>query len=205
MLPDFDPRGFLPWHAPSMSDYWLLDWSPFQATPEFLVDRFATSAERCRLLKGLFDWRHQLKQTALSKGEVVQWLNGSFVSDIMALESREPRDIDAVTIYKLDEDGLTEQQVDEIVSLLGGAGDHEQHGFIKSKYHVDSYQVGLLSSSLWVTLKQLNYWAGFWGHARESDGGARKGFVQIRLDADDGPALELLDEKQRQYAEGGAS
>lgn len=68
--------------------------SPYSTTLVKLVDRFASSNVRKEILKGYLDHRAALLNLGITG---FQWLDGSFLEDIEALESRPPGDIDLVT------------------------------------------------------------------------------------------------------------
>jgi hypothetical protein len=76
--------------------------SPYIVTLSELVECFATTPARCRILKGFLAYRAALHALGLLEG--FQWIDGSFVEEIEVLEERDPNDIDVVTFYKLPSD-----------------------------------------------------------------------------------------------------
>lgn len=65
--------------------------SPYRVSLIALVERFATSLHRCKLLQGLLAFRKGLHEAGIRRG--FQWIDGSFSEDIESLEWRVPRDI----------------------------------------------------------------------------------------------------------------
>jgi hypothetical protein len=96
-IPDWLPTGVLPPINPVSPT--TVDRSPYRVTLTDLVLRFNTSSERREILTGLLSFRKALHGLGLNSG--FQWLDGSFLEDIVTTDSRPPRDIDVVTFYHL--------------------------------------------------------------------------------------------------------
>ncbi len=97
-IPAWNSAGVLPPirpNAPGSSP----DRSPYVVDLAVLVDRFATSTERMAILDGLLRFRAALHAAGITSG--FQWLDGSFLEQVEALEGRAPRDIDVVTFLAL--------------------------------------------------------------------------------------------------------
>lgn len=92
-IPNFDPlRRALPPHLGDPTD--PITHSPYDCTVTEVCDRFGGTKDRKRILSGFLDVREELRALGL---DGFQWLDGSFVEDIEALEQRAPRDLDVVT------------------------------------------------------------------------------------------------------------
>lgn len=84
--------------------------SPYPVALLDVILRFATSPERCKVLKGFLDYRAALHGMGLVNG--FQWLDGSFTEQVETLERRSPRDIDVVTfVYTPDDFAPTDEQI----------------------------------------------------------------------------------------------
>lgn len=156
--------------------------SPYETDTVKLVERFATSKERCQILLGLLEYRKALYQSEITAG--FQWLNGSFMEQVEMLESRAPRDIDVVSF--LDLNNLNQE------ALLQVSGDLFDQQQVKDRYAVDAYfiQIGIaLDKGL---TNRIAYWYSMWAHRRN---GVWKGFLQIDFDpSKDAEARMLLQE-----------
>jgi hypothetical protein len=64
-----------------------------------VVQRFATSPERIRILHGLIEYRIALSNTIILGG--FQWLDGSFMENKELIEGKAPNDVDVVTFFEL--------------------------------------------------------------------------------------------------------
>jgi len=73
--------------------------SPYVVGLLDVVERFATTPERIRILDGLLRFRADLHQTGIVSG--FQWLDGSFMEQVEILEHRPPRDLDVVNFLDL--------------------------------------------------------------------------------------------------------
>lgn len=97
-LPEWNSQGFLPPILPGEKGH-SLSRSPYAIGCMELVSCFGTNAQRRSILQGFLDYRKQLHELGLVQG--MQWLDGSFVENIEALESRAPNDIDVVTFANI--------------------------------------------------------------------------------------------------------
>jgi hypothetical protein len=165
------------------------DRAPYEVTLSQVVERFATSLERCDILDGYIKHRAELHKMGLTVG--FQWLDGSFSEDIEMLEQRAPRDIDVVTFTPADDSfllGLTTEQID----LLGNQKK------IKTDYKVDFY-VQSLSDPVDTLVSMTTYWYSMWSHRRT---GQWKGFVKVDLSPSlDADAIAVLNERQKELAD----
>lgn len=153
------------------------DRSPYEVSLLSFVVRFATSWQRCRILRGYLNFRAALHQAGIVSG--FQWLDGSFSENVEVLEARNPRDVDVVTFLE-DPDGELAQLFPQELA---------DHDLVKERFLVDSYWVETtLPGRELVTVSA--YWYSMWAHRRNSQW---KGFLQIDLSpAEDAAALAEL-------------
>lgn len=179
-LLDWNNQGLLPAILPAAMGTGI-ERSPYVMKLSQLINRFGTSPERLNILKGFLDYRKELHSVGLTKG--FQWLNGSFVENIEAIESRSPNDIDVVTFPFLIED---ESQT-SVYSRKQILFDKAQN---KKKYKVDSYYVFFDLKVNLHFIEKVAYWYSMWSHTRK---GVWKGFVQLDLDpTEDAEALSMV-------------
>ncbi len=107
MIPEWNMAGVLPPVSPGLPGAHP-NRSPYETDLDHVIDQFATSPDRIKMLKGLLDFRLELSKVGITKG--FQWLDESFLENVEDLESRSPRDIDVVTFYYLPE-GETQQSL----------------------------------------------------------------------------------------------
>ena len=84
MIPAWNISGVLPPIRPGEQGH-SHDRSPYVASLQQLVDRFATSYERSAILQGLLDYRRELYSSDIVRG--FQWLDGSFLEQVEVMES----------------------------------------------------------------------------------------------------------------------
>lgn len=188
MIPNWNAEGTLP--PINEANPTGFDRAPYDVTLKEVVDRFATTLERCDILDGYIKHRAELHKMGLTTG--FQWLDGSFSEDIEMLEHRPPRDIDVVTFAPADDafvQGLTPEQFD----LLGG-----NQKKIKADYKVDFY-VQSLTDPADILVSMTTYWYSMWSHKRT---GQWKGFLKVDLSPTlDAEAVTLLNERQKELAD----
>jgi hypothetical protein len=179
-LPDWNSQGILP---PILPDVGATSprRSPYQIDLFMLLDRFASSPERKRILEGFLNFRQLLHSLGIARG--FQWLDGSFLENIEILEKRPPNDMDVVTFYELPA-GMSQ------ASLCEKTGDELALHNLKEKHLIDAYFCELGQPLDARQTKNLTYWYSMWSHRRD---GLWKGFVQVDLaQTYDGKALEML-------------
>ncbi|WP_434655691.1 hypothetical protein J3P96_04810 [Pseudomonas sp. R3-56] len=167
MIPEWNAEGVLP--PINEDDPTGFDRAPYEVSLVQVVDRFATSLERCDILFGYLAHRAELHKMGINKG--FQWLDGSFTEDIEMLEHRPPRDIDVVTFTSADDTFFGALGVDEI-NLLGGDRDK-----LKQDFKIDFY-VQSLSDPAESLVAMTTYWYSMWSHRRT---GQWKGFLKVDL------------------------
>jgi len=180
MIPEWSIANVLPpirpGHGGSSSER-----SPYKASLGQVVERFAISADRIKVLQGLLDYRAELHRIGIDSG--FQWLDGSFMEAIEITETRPPNDVDVVSFFQLP-DGVDQQQL---------ARDHV-HLFdpaqSKARFRVDAYGCVLGEPTRNYHVKIISYWYSMWSHRRDH---LWKGFVQVELSpSEDMEATKLL-------------
>lgn len=66
--------------------------APYNATLDDFIMHFATSRERCKILKGFLSYRALLHSAGITKG--FQWLDGSLIENSQFIEDHLPNDLD---------------------------------------------------------------------------------------------------------------
>lgn len=177
-IPDFADHGALPpfvsGHPTSPNAR-----SPFPATMQEVVERFCTSPDRAKLLKGLNEYRKHLHSGGFVAGS--QWIDGSFIENVEFVRKRSPSDIDIVTLYHRP---LRYQREPH-----AWATDYENHirgqyfdtKIMKPLYKCDTYDIDLDTGSR-PLVRNSTYWFGLFTDMRGSN--AKKGIVEIPLAID---------------------
>src|SRR5580765_8823208 len=96
VIPTFNHSGVLPPFLgpdPAGSSAAM---SPYRVSIDSFVATYATTPERNTILQGFLRFRHDLRAIGITGW---QWLDGSFLENIEALESRAPHDLDVVTFF----------------------------------------------------------------------------------------------------------
>ena len=100
MIPDWNSQGVLPPIRPGAGGD-STERAPYRVSLQQLVERFAISPARAATLRGFLDYRAALHAAGVIVG--FQWVDGSFVENIEALEGRQPNDVDVMTFYTVPE------------------------------------------------------------------------------------------------------
>lgn len=179
-IPAWNSAGVLPPIRPNALGG-SSDRSPYLVDLAVLFDRFATSPERMAILEGMLRFRADLHAAGITSG--FQWLDGSFLEQVEALEGRAPRDMDVVTFLHLPQ-GLDQR------SLVQQHGTLFDQKHLKATYAMDAYFAVLGQPTDHWQVKKIAYWYSLWSHRRD---GLWKGFVQVDLDpSQDGDARAIL-------------
>ncbi len=176
-IPDWDGRGLLPAYldeagAPSNR-------SPYRVSLTAMVKRFGDTLARRDLLTGFLDFRASLHQAGLTRG--FQWVNGSFVTDIMHIENREPQDIDVITCYHLPK-GHTET---DLAIQFPYVFDIDN---IRIMYMIDNRFINLNIRDAYILASYFTYYNSLLSHTRaEPPYGEHwwKGYLELDLSANE--------------------
>jgi hypothetical protein len=188
MIPDWNISAVLPPVRPGAAGH-SPDRSPYKASFSEVVEKFATSAPRIEILRGLLNYRIELRNRGVSSG--FQWLDGSFMEHKEVLLSEPPKDVDVVTFFHLppgtDEATFSRTNLDLF-----------QIANTKLIYHVDAYGCVLGVSMGESHVNTISYWYSMWSHRRN---GLWKGFVQMDISKDeDDIASGLLAQLEQELA-----
>lgn len=153
--------------------------SPYLTSIDELVARFNTSGERRSILQGLVRFRRDLRQIGLQGW---QWLDGSFLEDIEARESRPPRDLDLVTFTARPASIQSVAQLQAFTAQHVALFDRTQ---TKQNYLCDAFFVDL-SVGPYSVVSQARYWFGLFSHQRMT--AVWKGMLEIALPPQDSDA-----------------
>ncbi|MBO6030424.1 MAG: hypothetical protein J6Q22_03040 [Prevotella sp.] len=166
MIPPFDHNNVLP---PYINDQPAVPGaqSPYECEILELCQRFATSPDRRSILKGFIQFRLDCLANNI-KG--FQWIDGSFVENIEAVEARAPHDIDVVSFIVL-RDSAEESRI------VANFPEFANFYLSKAKYCVDHYPLVINADPLW-TVHYTKYWNMLFSHNRR---GVWKGMLQVPL------------------------
>lgn len=187
-IPDFASYGALPPFISGRATEQNAR-SPYQASMIEVVDRFCTSPERARLLKGLNAYRKHLHAGGFTSG--TQWIDGSFVENVELLRRRPPNDIDVVTLFN--------RPLKYQINAASWSADFASHFFpsyfdtkkMKPQYRCDTYPTDLDAGSR-ALVSNTTYWHGLFSDMREAN--TKKGIVEVSLTVD---AMEFLVVEQK--------
>ncbi|MCB9598366.1 MAG: hypothetical protein H6719_36970 [Sandaracinaceae bacterium] len=183
MIPDWNAQGVIPPIAPGEPRNSGRR-APYLASLRQVVDRYGTTPERRKILRGLIDYRRALAAAGLPDG--FQWLNGSFMEDVEASRARPPADIDVVSFVPLG-NGANQQ------NLLTNHPDVFDPDRAKAKFHVDAYFRSLDDALSDRSVRAIAYWYSMWAHRRDDQ--LWKGFVEVAMsDIDDAEAGQRLND-----------
>ena len=158
--------------------------APYKASIADVVKRFATSAERVGLLKGLLAYRQALRASGVVDG--FQWIDGSFVEDVERSRRRAPADIDLVTFASRPA-AVDGPDLDVWLIQHGGLFDLDQ---TKAVFECDAFFVDLRKRGDLI-VDDTRYWFGLFSHQRDTS--LWKGMIQVPMFSDDDVALEFLE------------
>ena len=179
MIPPYNHNLVLP---PFIGDVTLpVNQSPYPCEIVEFCHYFSTSPCRISILKGLVAFRLACVAQGI-RGR--QWIDGSFVENIEKSESRDPNDVDVLSlIYALDKNDQ-ERIVREFPEFVNPK-------LSKKIFHVDHYHF-TINMTAENTIACVKYWNMLFSHNRR---GVWKGMLEIPLypnDVNDRKALEFL-------------
>ena len=150
-----------------------------------VVQRFAFTPHRTRLVHNLIDYRNALYTAGITDG--LQWINGSFVEHVETRprpgKSPTPYDINVMTFYH-----PPDPQPPDLLDLFDAS-------VTLHRYNIDAYGIPLGMEFTADEVEAITYWYGMW--SLRKDDHEPKGFVQVHLDpSNDAEALRVLNEMQ---------
>lgn len=157
-----------------------------------LVTRFATSPDRALILRGLKDFRDELRRAGFEHG--FQWIDGSFVEACESIKGRPPGDIDVVSLIGRPVAHAEEEAWSAFITRHSHTLFNQAH--CKATYFCDSYFIDLDSPPRSLS-EQTAYWFGLFSHQRDTF--RWKGLVQVELQCDDEAAMLALTEIEAQW------
>lgn len=183
MIPAHNQSGVIPPFAPGTSPAALGSTSPYKSSMLEVAERFSIGSVRTGLLRGLIDYRSELRKEGIVSG--FQWIDGSFVEDIERNKGRPPSDIDVITFaYRPNKYTHQPEWQDFVRRRLDLFSPAES----KKNYKCDAYFVDM-NLSPEVLVRRTIYWFGLFSHQRDSF--LWKGMLEVPL-CDDTEALSYL-------------
>lgn len=149
--------------------------SPYPVTMDAFARLFGASPERSELLRGLLDFRRDLRAIGVDRG--FHWIGGSLVEK----SAKPPSDVDVVTFFVAPERWSDAATREAVLRDNPALFDKE---LAKARYRVDAYLIQLALKR--DMFRHLTLWSALFGHDRATN--AWKGFCEIDLDAPDGDA-----------------
>jgi hypothetical protein len=157
--------------------------SPYHVSVLELVQRFATSPERAVILRGLLDYRAKLRDLGFVEG--FQWLDGSFVENVEAHQSRPPNDVDVVTFAHAPS-AMSHDEINKMLTEHPSVFVREQ---CLELFKCDTFLIRL-SKQPEKLVQDVRYWYGLFSHRRGDQ--VWKGVLQLPLQSDDEMARGIL-------------
>ena len=186
-VPPFDARGLLP---PFLGiDERTAARSPYVTNMGEMVTSFASTPHRSQLLKNLIAYRALLASDGYLSG--LQFIDGSFVENVEAIEYRPPRDIDVFSFLNLPSKYTADPALWAASGLAFWQSEIADFNKNKLRYNLDTYALSVDGLLPWQLFEAVIYWYSLFSTGVPTH--AWKGFVAISLDpAADGAALTAL-------------
>lgn len=186
-LPGFNARGLLP---PLIGhDETTADRAPYEATMTDVALALGTTPERRRLLKGLLEYRELLGTLGYTGG--VQFINGSFVENVEARESRTPGDIDVFSFLERPPQYRNDPALWALTGFADWRDQIANRNLNKVRFCVDTYAVAVDQHGVLRLITTTIYWYSLFAHKKITHDW--KGFVRVTLDPNgDAAATQLL-------------
>lgn len=179
-IPQWTSQGVVPPIRPGLPGH-VPDRAPYIATLSDVVLRFGNSEPRRKILRGLLDFRAELRRIGFTDG--FQWLDGSLFEDVETNRGTPPNDVDVVTFTALGDEAQQYERLQKDPHVLDPV-------LAKEHFKVDSYFVPLGEPLGPGQVQTVSYWYSLWSHRRGDY--LWKGFAQVPLECDDEAALALL-------------
>ncbi len=186
-LPPFDIRGLLP--PVNGSNPTHPDRSPYFCTMTELCSALGTSDHRKELLRNLIGYRALIGSDDFVAG--IQFINGSFVENIEAIEGRQPKDIDVFSILMPPAKYVNKPVLWQTTGSVFWQNEIADNPKNKARFSLDVYGLIVDVSNLGNFLQQSLYWYSLFSHKRTNHDW--KGFAAVPLNAaDDQTALAAI-------------
>lgn len=186
-VPTFDARGLLPPYVGD--DATAINRSPYEATMTEIVMSLGTTPHRKALLGGLLDYRELLAAFGYVSG--LQFIDGSFVEDVEARETRDPKDIDVFSFLVRPDRYRQDAALWTSVGLVEWRSEIIDHERNKARFKLDTYAVAIDQSTGLGLILATTYWSSLFAHKRTTHDW--KGFLRVPLNpADDIAARALI-------------
>jgi hypothetical protein len=170
-IPDLTISGVLPPFVGVPTSSAMM--SPYNTTLVRVAQKFCGSAARAEIFRGFLAYRQELSRIGIVNGR--QWLSGSFLEDIEALEKRDPQDVDIVTICNRPVPYGTDSVAwARFFNANLHLFDPRQ---TKAAFHCDARFIDLDIDGLSI-VDQTRFWFGLFSHRR---GGLWKGMLRVPL------------------------
>jgi hypothetical protein len=170
MIPAWNMAGVIPPIRPNQLGS-SNDRSPYAANMRELIETYAFSLERARILEGFIQYRQEIYSAGVAQG--FQWLNGSFMQAKEATLGMPPSDIDVVTFFKLPASHTQ-------ITFHSKNPDLFNSFIMKKKFLVDAYSHIIGKPLELYDVKMISYWYSMWSHRKNDN--LWKGFVKVDLD-----------------------
>lgn len=167
MIPDFDKNNVLPPYLGKTPTERSMQ-SPYRTDIMEVCKHFCTSPARINILRGYVQFRLDTISHGIFDG--IQWIDGSFVENIEVSDSRDPHDIDIVSMLAINDPS-------EELRIVRTYPEFASPILSKKKYFVDHYPVVVNRSPL-STLQDVKYWIQLFGHNRK---GVWKGMLELPM------------------------
>lgn len=186
-LPPFDMRGLLP--PVNGGGGTTPDRSPYFCTMTELCSALGTSDHRKALLRNLIGYRAVIASDDFVDG--IQFINGSFVENIEAIEGRHPNDIDVFSILVPPAKYVSTPVLWQTTGSKFWQTEIIDNAKNKTRFSVDCYAMILDVENLGNFLRRSLYWYSVFSHKKSNH--EWKGFAAVPLNlADDQDALAAL-------------
>lgn len=178
MIPPFDHNNVLPpYQGDNPAKRGCL--SPYKSDIMEFCQHFAKTPERIAILKGFVSFRLECLKYGIQLG--YQWIDGSFVENVEVSQSRDPHDIDVVTMFALSDPN---QQI----AIANNFPAFVDTRLSKVRYKVDHYPC-LVNASPFATIENVKYWNQLFGHNRA---GIWKGMIELPLYDNDNLDIQAM-------------
>lgn len=186
MIPNLNESGVLPPFLPESSPIFRAAVAPYQVSLRELVEHYASTNARKKILAGLLEYRRKLKQLGITSG--FQWIDGSFTEDVEHIRNRGPSDIDLLTFAFRPNPSFMDG--DLWTKFIETNGELFNPQFTKDNFLCDAYYVDLNIHPIYL-VKNISYWYGLFSHQKETF--IWKGMLEVSLSENENEFDHLLE------------